>query len=234
MNSEQQKRIAIFGPTGLAGGGVLSACMNAPEVGSIVAITRRPLQVAGPKLQEIRCTDFGNLDPIANEVGVVDACFYCMGMSSAGVSEKKYRLINMTYALEAARMLKATSPLHTFHFLSGSGTRVDSRFMWARVKGETEEALKAFGLAGIVCWRPAVILAPHLPEGRSIGIRAAYPIFRLMRFIPALSIEAEGLGFAMLQSELDGKREGTLENMAIRALAQQYRSGYPMRPHNPA
>jgi uncharacterized protein YbjT (DUF2867 family) len=234
MSSEHIKRIAIFGPTGLAGNGVLRACLRAPEIGTVVAITRRPLQIAGPKLLEVRCRDFKDLSPIANEVGRVDACFYCMGTTSAGKSEEQYRLVTMTYALEAARLLKSTSPLHTFHFLSGSGTRVGSRFLWARVKGETEKALKASGLAGIVCWRPGVILAEKLPEGRSVGIRAAYPIFRLMRFIPSLSIEAEALGFAMLQSELDGKREGTLENIAIRALAQRYRSCYPMSSHEPA
>jgi uncharacterized protein YbjT (DUF2867 family) len=234
VSSKQIKRIAIFGPTGLAGNGVLRACLRAPEIGTVVAITRRPLGIGGPKLREVHCKDFRDLSPIANEVGSVDACFYCLGTSSTGKSEEQYRLFTKTYALEAARLLKSTSPSHTFHFLSGAGTRVGSRFMWARVKGETEEALQNFGLAGIVCWRPAMILAEQLPEGRSMGIRAAYPLFRLLRFIPSLSVEAEALGFAMLQSELEHRREGTLENIEIRALAQLYRSCYPMSPHEPA
>jgi uncharacterized protein YbjT (DUF2867 family) len=126
MSSEHRKRIVIFGATGLAGGGVLRACLAASEVAMIVAITRRPLELAGPKLREVHCEDFKNLDSIACEVGSVDACFYCLGTSSSGVSEAQYRVITKNYAIEAARVLRSASPSHTFHFVSGSGTRVDS------------------------------------------------------------------------------------------------------------
>jgi hypothetical protein len=94
--------------------------------------------------------------------------------------------------------------------------------MWARVKGETEEALKEPGMAGLVCWRPGMILTDHPPKGISWVRRAMYPILRLGRFVPELSIDADALGFAMLQIELDGQREGTLENPAIRAAAERY------------
>lgn len=111
--------------------------MNARRVAQIVAVTRRPLGATGPKLREVHCEDFIRLDPIAADVNGVDACFYCLGTSSSGVSPAQYRVITLDYALESARLLKMASPSHTFHFVSGAGTRADSRFHWARVKGET-------------------------------------------------------------------------------------------------
>jgi uncharacterized protein YbjT (DUF2867 family) len=216
------RRVAIFGATGVAGGGVLRTCLDAPEVAQIVAVTRRPLGVTAPKLREVHCEDFTRLDPIAGEVSGVDACFYCLGTSSSGVSPAQYRVITLDYALESARLLKMASPSHTFHFVSGAGTRVDSRFRWARVKGEAEQALKAMSLAGLVCWRPAMILADRPPNGVSGLARALHPLLGLMRFVPALSIEPEVLGCAMLELELEGQRQGTMENPAIRAAAARY------------
>ena len=133
MNSERGKRIAIFGATGLAGSGVLRACLDATEVAEIIAITRRPLDITGPKLREIRHENFNDQSSLTPELKNVDACFYCLGIASSGVSEAQYRVITKDYALEAARVLKSASPAHTYHFVSGGSTNVNSRFMWARV-----------------------------------------------------------------------------------------------------
>ena len=221
-NSERRLRIAIFGATGLAGSGVLRACLADPEVAEILAITRRSLDRAGPKVREIHARNFSDLSSIASELKGVDACFYCLGIASSGVSETQYRIITKDYALEAARVLKSTSPASTYHFVSGGSTNINSRFMWARVKGETEEALKAFGLAGIVCWRPGMILGERPPQNLSSVARAIYPILRLMRFIPPLSVEAVAIGEAMLQLAYEGQKAGTLENSEIRAAAARY------------
>ena len=70
-----------------------------------------------------------------------------------------------------------------------------------------------------------MIISDRAPSMQSWGKRAVYPILRLMRFVPALSIEARSLGFAMLQLVLEGQKAGTLENRAIRAAAERYRPG---------
>lgn len=218
------KRIVLFGATGLAGGGVLRACLAAPEIARVVAVVRRPLEITSPKLREVRCEQFDDLSPIAADLADIDACFYCLGIASSGIAEARYRTITKDYALAAARALRAASPEHTFHFISGNGTNTKSHFMWARVKAETEEALKAFGLAGIVCWRPAMILADHPPSNLPWIVRTAYPVLRLARGIRSLAVEADALGFAMIQEELESRKEGTLDNAAIRAAADRYRA----------
>ena len=82
--------------------------------------------------------------------------------------------------------------------------------------------MKAFWLAGIVCWRPGMILGDRPPQNLSSVARAIYPLMRLMRFIPPLSVEAVAIGEGMLQLEYEGQKAGTLENSEIRAAAARY------------
>ncbi len=175
------------------------------------------------KLSALIVKDFAQLDEIGSSSAGVDACFYCLGTASSGVKEADYRVITKTYALEAARVLKAASPSHTFHFVSGGSTSLESRFMWARVKAETEEALKTFGLAGV-----------HLLSAGndSVGAAAEPGACQLAGRIPATappqvcaSVVDRRIrsGLAMLQNQLTGVRQGTLENVAIRDAADRYR-----------
>ena len=217
------KRIAIFGATGLAGTGVLRVCLDDPDVASIVAITRKPITPNHEKLRVVHCSDFSNPDPIAGEVGEIDVCLYCLGVSSTAVSETDYRRITRDYTLAAAHMLLSTSPLHHFFFVSGGGASLDSRFKWARVKAETEEMLKEMGLAGVVCVRPGMILGEGLPGGLTPLNRAIYRLLRLLRFVPGLSIDATELGHAMLQLEREGHLGGTFDNKALLAAARRRR-----------
>jgi uncharacterized protein YbjT (DUF2867 family) len=215
--------VVVFGATGLAGSGVLQACLDSSAVASVVAVARRPIGVSSGKLQEVMVGDFADLSSAASRLANIDACFYCLGTASSGVSEPDYRRITKSYALEAARVLKESSPRLVFHFISGNGTCLDSRFMWARVKAETEEALKASGLAGVILYRPGMILSDRLPSRAPLSLRATYPLLRLLRFIRAWSIDAQDLGRAMLQMQVERQTTGTLENLAIRAAADRYR-----------
>jgi uncharacterized protein YbjT (DUF2867 family) len=223
MSGTSGKRIALFGATGVAGGGVLRACLGAPEVAEVVAVTRRPLppndfERAEPKLREVICTDFADPGALAPALAGVDACLYCLGISVSQVSgEAEYRRITYDFALAAARALAAASPGAVFHFVSGRSTSASSRLMWARVKGEAEQALPA--IVPTVCWRPAFIDG-DAPSGPRLD-RALRPVFRVV-FGPfrGLYVRAEGIGRAMIHATAEGIREGVLENARIRDLAE--------------
>jgi uncharacterized protein YbjT (DUF2867 family) len=228
------KQIALFGATGVAGAGVLRACLASPDVAGVVSIARRAPDVRHPTLRDVRCADIGRVADVVADIGPVDACFYCLGISGTRIDEASYRVITMDYALAAARALGAASPRHSFYFVSGGGASVNSRMMWARVKGETELALGTLRLAGLVVLRPGLIVGDRTPGGLSPLLRLAYPLVRLGRYIPAASIEAEALGCAMLQLLHEGASEGTLENAALRAAAARYRARTRVLWHNPA
>src|SRR3954447_6923747 len=130
--------VLIFGATGSAGGSVLRGCLAAEDVSSVTVISRRPLALSHPKIRSIVHQDFLDFAAVADALAGVDACFYCLGVSVTQVpDERMYRTITHDFALTAARALHEQSPAAAFHFISGSGTRLDSRFMWARVKAET-------------------------------------------------------------------------------------------------
>jgi hypothetical protein len=136
--------------------------------------------------------------------------------------EAEYRFITHDYALVAALALREHSPAAAFHFISGQGTRLDSRMMWARVKAETERDL--MDEVGAVCWRPAFIdgatsdSAPRLYQ-------AIRPAFRLLRGFRGMYVAGEDIGLAMIQATRDGERARIIGNREIRAIADRARGG---------
>ena len=220
-------RVVLFGGTGAAGSGILRQCLADDRVAEVIAITRRPLDVASPKLKTVICSDFLDLAPIAEHLAGVDVCFYALGISQTQVPDPaKYREITYDYTLAAARALLQHSPAHMFHFLSGSGADPSgrSRILFARVKGETEQALQGMGLQGIVCWRPGYIHPLHPRASPLRGESLTRMLYPFLRGFKGLSVSADDLGRAMLQGALDGLGEGVIENRAIREMAVRYQA----------
>ncbi len=210
-------KVIIFGASGTAGSGVLRACLSDPLVEEARAITRRPLSVASDKLRTFLHKDYLDYAAVSEAFVAVDACFYCLGVSATQVSgEQEYRSITYDFALAAARMLKLQSPDAMFHFISGRSTGLNSRFMWARVKAETERDLMSFTNA--VCWRPAYI-AGELSHNRPLLIRVVRSIFKLMKPFRGLYVDAEDIGRAMLRATTENIRGRVIENPEIRAIA---------------
>jgi uncharacterized protein YbjT (DUF2867 family) len=212
--------ILLFGATGLAGGGVLRACLDAPDVGEIRAVVRRSTGVRDRKLREIIHDNYLDYSGIANAFAGVDACCFCLGVSVSQVpDEAGYRRIHQAFPLAAAQMLRERSPNATFHYLSGGRARVDSRWMWARVKGEAErDLMEQFDAP---CWRPAMIDGePSSSQPRlTIALR---PLLRLI-FKPFRStyIMNTDIGRAMLEATRHGLRGRIFENPEMRDLASR-------------
>jgi len=216
--------VLLFGATGSAGGSVLRACLDAAEVTELRAIVRRA-PVAHPKLRTIVQTDFLAYGAVASAFAGVDACFYCLGKSVSQVSgDEEYRLITHDYAMAAGRALQAASPSAVFQFVSGAGARLDSRFMWARVKAETERDLMT--VSDAVCWRPASIDGVASASEPRL-YRMLRPVMRLMRPIRSLYVHGEDIGRAMLQATVEGTRRRVIENAELRDFADRWRATHP-------
>jgi uncharacterized protein YbjT (DUF2867 family) len=211
--------ILIFGATGSAGGSVLRACLAAPFVREVRTITRRRVPLHHDKLQAIVHDNYSAYAGVAEAFADVDACLFCLGISVTQVSgEAEYRRITYDYAVTAARALHARSPGAAFHFISGRGTGLHSRFMWARVKAETERALME--LVEGVCWRPAAI--DGIPSDNAPRIYGLIrPLFRVLKPIRSLYIDGESLGRAMLQATTEKMHARVIENSEIRAIAER-------------
>lgn len=215
--------VLLFGATGAAGGSVLRACLDSPHVDEVRAIVRRPLTVTHDKLRVFVHRDFLSYNPIAEAFTGVDACLFCLGTSVRQTNgEDEYRLITRDYAMVAALALMRHSPGAAFHFISGQGTALDSRMMWARVKAETERDL--IGLVGAVCWRPAFIDGANSDNAPRL-YQAIRPAFRLLRGWRGMYVAGEDIGLAMIQATRDGERGRIIDNREIRAIADRARGG---------
>jgi uncharacterized protein YbjT (DUF2867 family) len=212
-------RVLILGASGSAGGCVLRMAVAAPDVESVRVLTRRPLGITHPTLTEIVHDDYGEYSRVASAFAGVDACFYCLGKSVSQVSgEAEYRRITYAFALAAARMLRAQSPDAVFHFLSGAGADVESRSMWARVKGETDRDLLAQFQA--VSWHPAAI--DGMPSASEpLKYKLLRPLIRvLFGWSRRYYVTGDEIGRAMLAATRQGIRGRLVSNAEIRDLAR--------------
>lgn len=216
-------KVLVFGATGTAGSGALQACLSASAVEEVRTLTRRPLAFAHDKLRVFVHRDYLDYAAVAEAFTGVAACLFCLGISATQVSgEAEYRRITHDFAVAAAEALKLHSPAAVFHFISGRSTHLDSRFMWARVKAETERDLMA--LTGAVCWRPAYIKGESAAVGpqRPKLIQALRPLFRLLKPFRSMYVESQDIGWAMLQATVENVRGRVIENAEIREMAKRF------------
>ncbi len=216
--------ILIFGATGMVGQGVLRECLAADDVSRIVAVGRSPLPQSHAKLSELHFNDLKQAD--LSSVTGFDACFYCLGASSSGKTEAEYRALMQDLPLSIAEKLKADNPNLTFVFVSGAGSNADSRAMWAKVLGETENALQAVGFARFFAFRPATIQPLHGIQSKQANYRLFYtlakPFLGLARkLFPNHILSTEIIGKAMLNTVRFGADKTRLEPADIRVLAQR-------------
>ena len=215
-------RILLFGATGTAGSGVFRACLKDSAVTELRVVGRRQLTIEDSRVHTYVHDNYLRYDSVEPAFRDVDACFWCLGISVQQVpGEAEYRRITHDFAIAAARQLRDSSPLAIFHYLSGDGARLDSRFMWARVKAETERELA--GMTPTVCWRPAYIDGGEAQRGPLL-YRLIRPMFRAFSFIRSIYVTSEDIGRAMLAAALDGRQSGIIDNRTIRTLADRDRT----------
>jgi uncharacterized protein YbjT (DUF2867 family) len=217
-------KVLVFGASGMVGQGVLRECLLDPEVEGVLSIVRKKTGRRDAKLREIEHADFTDFSPIAAELTGVDACFFCLGVSSAGMKEAAYRRITYDFTMAAAKVLAEKSPAATFTYVSGTGTdsTEKGKTMWARVKGETENALLA-KFEKAYMFRPGYIQPMHGAVSRTGWTRAVYalaaPLYPLWkRLAPEQVTTTEALGRAMLVVAKRGAPKKWLENVDINEL----------------
>jgi uncharacterized protein YbjT (DUF2867 family) len=219
-------KVILFGATGMVGQGVLRECLLDPEVTRVVVIGRSSTGQTDAKLQEIVLPDPSDLGSLEDELVDLDACFYCLGVSSAGMAEADYRRVTYDLTLAVARPLVQLNPGMTFIFVSGRGTdsTARGRVMWARVKGETENALFELPFTSAYMFRPGIIEPKHGVQSKTKLYRVIYkvftPLLALLKVVrPQLVTSTELLGRAMLVLAKKGSDQKVFENPDINALA---------------
>jgi uncharacterized protein YbjT (DUF2867 family) len=215
-------RVLLFGATGMVGQGVLRECLLDPDVESVVALLRSATGQRHPKLRELIHHDFLDFSPVENQLSGFDACFFCLGVSSAGMSEENYQRITYGFTLAAARLLARLNPAMTFIYVSGAGADSSERgrSMWARVKGKTENELPRLPFHAAYMFRPGVIVPLHGVQSKTRLYRWFYvllaPLLPLLpgRFPKYVTTTAQ-IGLAMLKVAKHGWPKRVLETSDI-------------------
>lgn len=214
----------ITGATGMVGEGVLQECLAHPDVEKILVINRRPCGVTHPKLSEILHDDFFNLTPVADILTGYNACFFCLGVSSVGLSEEQY--FNLTYNLTMnfAELLANQNPDMTFCYISGAGTDSTEkrRMSWARVKGKTENDLMKLPFRKVFACRPGFMLPSR--EAKNVSgyyalFRFLYPVLRVL--FPKFVSTLKEVALAMINSVIYGYEKSVLEVPDLLELAKR-------------
>ena len=218
--------VLIFGATGMVGQGVLRQCLLDQEVERVRTIGRSPTGVAHPKVREMVRAGLLHYADIEADLAGFDACFFCLGVSSGGMSEADYTRLTYDITLAAAETLARLNPAMTFVYVSGTGTDSSEkgRTMWARVKGRTENALLRLPFRAAYMFRPALIEPLHGERSKTTAYRVGYvvlgPLLPLLRrLFPRYVITTEEIGRAMIQVARSGAPKKILESADIRACA---------------
>lgn len=150
----------ITGATGMVGKGVLLECLDDNRVNQVLLVNRTPIDIKHAKIKEIIHKDFIDFSSIQHEIKEYDACFHCMGVSSAGMNEEQYYKLTYSITEALANAAYNANPNLTFIYVSGAGTdsTEKSKAMWARVKGKTENMILNKGFRDAYAFRPGVIL----------------------------------------------------------------------------
>jgi uncharacterized protein YbjT (DUF2867 family) len=216
-------RVILFGATGMVGQGVLRECLLDPDVEAVLAISRTPLGQSHEKLRVLIHDDFTNFTAIEAELWGYDACLFCVGITSVGMTEEAYRRITLDMTVAAAKAVLARNPGMKFLFVSGAGTDSAGRSMWARIKGQAEDAILAMPFKGKYVFRPAFIQPLHGITSRTrlyrffyIALAPLYPL--LKRLFPRKVTTTEQMGRAMLAVAKHGAPKQVLENQDINAV----------------
>jgi nucleoside-diphosphate-sugar epimerase len=207
-------KVILFGATGMVGQGVLRECLRDDGVESVLAIGRSSSLQTHPKLQELIRSDMFDVSGVRSELEGYDACFFCLGVSAASVSESEYVRMTFDLTMKWANLLAQLNPSITFVYVSGAGT--GGKPKWAQVKKRTEDALLAL-FPSAYMFRLAALRAMHGEVSKTRWTRLAYamtwpfmPLFKTL--LPEAIITTEELGRAMIRVAREGAPKHVLEN----------------------
>ena len=212
----------IFGATGMVGQGVLREALLADDVTQVLTVGRAATGIKHPKLKELVHPDLLDYSAVQQQLTGFDACFFCLGASTVGLDEAAYTRINHDIPVAAGECLSRLNPGLTFVYVSGTGTGSRAA-MWARVKGQTEQALLAMKFKAAYMFRPGVIQPLHGARSKTPLYHAFYvvlsPLLSAIRhFFPAAVVSTQDIGLAMLKVARQGAPKHILEPGDIRAL----------------
>lgn len=159
------KTALIIGATGLVGRHLLTYLLEGSEYKSVVALTRKKLEVDHEKLEQ-HLVDFDRLSDY-HELFSVDTVFCTLGTTmKVAKTKEQFVKVDFDYPFEAARLAKQ-SHVPQFFLVTAMGANQHSRFFYNQVKGNAEEAIKQLDFRNLYIIRPSLLVGER--ESKRLG-----------------------------------------------------------------
>ena len=219
-------KVIITGASGMVGKSVLLESIDNSLVEKILLINRKKLNINHSKVEEIILTEFMNIDTIKNKLEDYDACFFCMGASAIGMSEKKYTHLTYEITKSFADVLYSLNHEIVFNYVSGTATDSTEKgnTMWARIKGKTENYILNKGFRDVYMFRPGAIIPEKGIKSSTKWYNLIYvltkPIFPILKKSNNITTTTK-FGQAMINSLFFPQNLKHLENKDINILSEK-------------
>ncbi|MDR0927712.1 MAG: NAD-dependent epimerase/dehydratase family protein [Ignavibacteria bacterium] len=216
-------KVILTGATGMVGEGVLLTLLDVADISQVLIVTRREYDgMENDKLRKLVVSDFNKVEDVSEHLVGYDACFYCAGVSSVGMTEADYTHITYATTLHFAEVVLSKNPDMIFCHISGGSTNEHSRLMWARVKGRTERELMEMPFRSVYNFRPGIMKAMdgqiYVNPQNKRYIRVLFPIMNFL--MPSVCLTLQEVGMAMLNAAMHGYSKPILEISDIKLLSK--------------
>lgn len=217
-------KVIITGSTGMVGRGVLLECLDDSRISQVLLVNRNPIDLKHPKIKEVLHSDFYNFEDLKETFKGFDACFHCMGVSSAGISNERFH--GLTFEISEALFSTAykANPNMVATYVSGEGTDSSEKgkIGWARIKGKTENMMLNMGFKDAYAFRPGIILPERGVKSKTrlynLGYVLMRPFFPLLRKLKSVTTSIN-MGKAMINLLFEPQELKHLEGADINVAA---------------
>ncbi|MDR3419032.1 MAG: NAD(P)H-binding protein [Nevskia sp.] len=145
----------IAGSTGLIGRFLLQKLLDSPEYGRVVAVTRRPLDLAHPKLVNPQ-NDLEQPQTLGSLLAVDDV-FCCLGTTTAKSGKAGLERVDHGMVVDLARAARGAGASR-FVVVSAIGASATSPAFYSRVKAHMERDVAALGYPTVHILQPSLLL----------------------------------------------------------------------------
>lgn len=219
-------KVIITGTTGMIGEGVLLECLNQPQITEVLSVSRRTVGITHPKLKEYIVADFLPLKEYDEKLKGFDACFYCAGVSSIGLTEAEYKRISYDTTLHFAKCLNP-NPKMSFVYVSGGGTDSSEkgRMAWARIKGKTENDLIKLPFKQAFGYRIGFVVATNGQQKVLKYYKYFTWLFPLIKLLmPNIISSMNQVALSMIYASQNGYKQNVIYVKDIKIMASKLKS----------
>jgi uncharacterized protein YbjT (DUF2867 family) len=171
----------VIGSTGLTGSFLVRDLLADSAITKVISISRRSLNISNSKLTEVMISDLAQLPSVPSKIRG-ELYFCCLGTTiKAAGSKENFEKVDHAAIVDFARIAKAHDA-RSFTLVSAMGANANSMFFYNRVKGRTEDDVKALELRSLIIFRPALLVGPRaeLRLGERLATVTVVPLSRLL------------------------------------------------------